>query len=197
MRRLFCTVLVAVAMVTAFAAPADADPAEDSVVGTGVISVNFAGVVDILLRVTIDAHSDSSGGNPTGSVLVAFDAGGLTVFSGPVTCLAVEGNTAYVGIADEVTPGPIIFEVVDNSATGSADTIGVIDEDILGCDPGFSPVANPLVSGDFVVHASVALTSKDQCKLGGWSDLTNDEGQPFASQGECVAFVQRRSGLAA
>ena len=192
MSRLFRTVLVAVAMVTAFAAPASAAPAEDFVVGTGVIEVPnplYPGLT-LPIDIAIDAHSDPSGGNPTGSVLATLEAYGLTLFSGPVTCLVVTGNTAVIGITDAAT-GPVIFEVVDNSATGTADTIGLIDADIFGCDPGFSPLPDPLVSGDFVVHDSLGLTSKDQCKLGGWSDFTNDEGQPFASQGECIAFVQR------
>ena len=35
-------------------------------------------------------------------------------------------------------------------------------------------------------------TDKDQCKQGGWEDLVDDQGRPFANQGECVAFVQRQ-----
>jgi hypothetical protein len=34
------------------------------------------------------------------------------------------------------------------------------------------------------------LTTKNQCKHGGWHDFTNNEGHPFENQGECIAFVQ-------
>ena len=196
MRRVFRTVLVALAMVTVFAAPAEAAPEGDFVVGAGVIEIPAPGFPGVTVQVDIalDAHSDASGENPTGTVLATLPLTGLTLFSGPVTCLAVTGNTAFIGIADPFT-GPVIFEVVDNSATGTADTIGLIDADLSGCAPGFSPLPDPLVAGDFVVHDSLppALATKDQCKHGGWRDFTDDEGHPFKHQGACIAFVSHRS----
>jgi hypothetical protein len=32
-------------------------------------------------------------------------------------------------------------------------------------------------------------TSKDDCKDGGWRNLTDDTGRPFKNQGDCVSFV--------
>lgn len=32
-------------------------------------------------------------------------------------------------------------------------------------------------------------TSKDQCKKGGWENLTDASGQPFKNQGDCVSYV--------
>ena len=188
-------VLVAVAMVTGFAAPANAAPAEDFVVGAGVIEIPHPLVPGARLQIdiSVDAHSGASGEDPTGTVLVTLPVAGLTLYSGPVTCLVVTANTAFVGIEDPVT-GPVIFEVVDNGATGAPDTIGLIDADVPGCAPGFHPVPDPLVAGDLEVHDSLPLTSKDQCKHGGWVNLTDDVGQPFASQGQCIAFVQPTSG---
>ena len=37
--------------------------------------------------------------------------------------------------------------------------------------------------------ASTTPVSKSQCKAGGWRSLTNGQGQPFRSQGQCVSFV--------
>ncbi|MET0902322.1 MAG: hypothetical protein ABWZ52_03700 [Acidimicrobiales bacterium] len=192
MSRLIRAVIAVLAMGTVFAGPANAAPDEDFVAGTGTIAIPdpINPSRSLLIDVSIDARSGASGENPTGTVVAKVRDFDLVPYSGPVTCLAVNGNTAFVGIADPAT-GPVIFEVVDNSATATVDTIGVIDADIPGCAPGFSPVPDPLVAGDFVVHDSLALTSKDQCKLGGWRDFTDDEGQEFASQGECIAFVQR------
>ena len=102
-----------------------------------------------------------------------------------MTCLVVTGNRAIIGFED-ASDGHVTAEVVDN-ATDSPDTFAVV-LGATGCSPvGTSPF--PLVSGNFVVHDAVPLTSKDQCKDGGWRDFTDDEGQPFENQGDCIAFV--------
>lgn len=31
--------------------------------------------------------------------------------------------------------------------------------------------------------------NKDSCKNGGWMDLTNDDGEPFKNQGDCVSYM--------
>ena len=36
---------------------------------------------------------------------------------------------------------------------------------------------------------SVAPTTKDQCKQGGWQAYTDSNGTPFKNQGDCVSFV--------
>jgi hypothetical protein len=184
--------LVAVAIVALFPGRADAAPDGDSVVGTGVIEIPnpLAPGSTVPIDISLDAHSDASGGNPTGTVLVTLTAASLTLYSGPVTCLAVTGNTAIIGF-DDVSSGHVIFEVVDNSALGTPDTIGLNDADPTGCSLPESPVASPLVYGDFVVHDALTVTSKGQCKNGGWRNFTDDKGQPFASQGVCIAFVQK------
>ena len=137
-----------------------------------------------VVAVSIDAHSDASGTNPSGTVDVFFPGFG-SVFKGPVTCLLVTGNRAIIGFEDALN-GHVTAEVVDNSATSSPDTFALV-LGATGCSPVSSPF--PLVSGDFVVHDAVPLTSKDQCKDGGWRDFTDDQGQPFENQGECIAFV--------
>jgi hypothetical protein len=114
--------------------------------------------------------------------------GDASIFTGPVTCLVVTGNTAVIGFED-AREGHVISEVVDNSATGSADTIGLV-LGATGCSPGSGIEAFPLVSGDIVVHDALPLASKNQCKDGGWGDFTDDQGRPFDNQGQCIAFVQ-------
>jgi hypothetical protein len=188
MSRLLCSVVVVVAGIAVIAAPARAAPDEDFVVGTGEILVGPTGFPPSLLSVVIDAHSDATGGNPSGTfnILIAGDG---SLFSGPVTCLAVSGNLADIGIED-ARAGHLVFEVVDNSATGSPDTITFFFAAAGTCPLGVGGPGLPLVSGDFVVHDAVPLTSKDQCKDGGWRNFTDDEGHPFENQGECIAFVQ-------
>jgi hypothetical protein len=38
-----------------------------------------------------------------------------------------------------------------------------------------------------------APANVDECKDGGWVDLVDDSGQPFANQGDCVAYVSVHS----
>lgn len=39
--------------------------------------------------------------------------------------------------------------------------------------------------------------SKEACKEGGWQNYTDDQGRPFANQGDCVSFVAGRSDAGA
>lgn len=55
--------------------------------------------------------------------------------------------------------------------------------------PAAATTSTPPTSAPPPTHVP---TDKDQCKHGGWQDLVDDHGRPFANQGECVAFVQRQ-----
>ena len=185
MSRFLRTVIVAVAIMTVIVAPASAAPDEDFATGSGVIVVLAPGFPPLVVDIFVDAHSDASGGNPGGTVNLSSLG---ESFTGPVTCLVVTGNRAIIGFED-ASDGHITIEVVDNSATGSPDTfIGSVGT--TGCSPLVGGEPFSLVSGDFVVHDAVPLTSKSQCKDDGWRDFTDDEGHPFNNQGECIAFVQ-------
>jgi len=185
MSRFLRTVIVAVAVMTVIVAPASAAPDEDFATGSGVIVVLAPGFPPIVVDIFVDAHSDASGGNPGGTVNLSGNLGGM--FTGPVTCLVVTGNRATIGFED-ASAGHITIVGVDKSATGSPDTF-VGSTGTTGCSPVVSEPFS-LVSGDFVVHDAVPLTSKSQCRDGGWRDFTDDEGHPFMNQGECIAFVQ-------
>jgi hypothetical protein len=196
MSRFLCSAMVVIAGMAVIAAPANAASDGDSVVGIGAIEVPFPFPPPdtVVLDVFIDAHSDASGGNPSGTFTVMFTPTGSTTFAGPVTCLEVTGNSAIIGF-DDAGFGHVTVQVVDNSATGSPDTISgpdTSDPSGFGCFPPFGGEGQvfPLVSGDFVVHDALPLTSKDQCKDGGWRDFADDEGNAFDNQGECVAFVE-------
>jgi len=43
-----------------------------------------------------------------------------------------------------------------------------------------------------IVSTAGTPTSKQACKKGGWSNLANDQGQPFRNQGQCVKFAVHR-----
>ena len=193
MSRFVCSVMVAVAVMTVTAAPVGAAPDEDFVVGSGRFAIPVLPsptFPDGFIRLDgfIDAHSDASGANPSGAFTLRSPDFGLLLFSGPVTCLEVTGNTAVIGFDDQQA-GHYAIQVVDNTTTGTADTFaGPVS--VAGCSfVSGVPVLSP-IGGDFaVVHDALPLTSKDQCKDGGWRDFTDGEGNPFDNQGECIAFV--------
>jgi hypothetical protein len=158
-------------------------PVEDSVVLTG--GPASAGR---FLVFEIDATSGPSGENPTGQVRFDAVVGAIRVEnSGPVTCLAVRGNTAIINILD-ARIGVVTIQVEDGqpdtfdagptgAATGRAPT---------DCSPLEVPfVGERMVLGDIVViDAQPVPTTKDQCKNGGWRNFPG-----FKSQGDCVSFV--------
>ena len=69
-----CSVMVVVAGLAVIAAPASAAADEDFVVGAGEIVVSPPGLPPAVLGVSIDAHSDASGANPSGTLDVSCQA---------------------------------------------------------------------------------------------------------------------------
>ena len=120
---------------------------------------------------------------------------------GPVSCLAVEGNRAVIGVAtDFVIVGNrvrgIFLIAVDGGPEGSGlDSFTVINRlDFLGLPnapptdctvSGLPATGDPVTQGDIVViDAEPFPTSKGECKNGGWRTFG-----VFKNQGDCVSFV--------
>jgi hypothetical protein len=135
--------------------------------------------------ITIEELSATSGPNgedPTGEIVFNF----VQIFdSGPVTCLAVSGNTAIFNFRSEFLGGlTVTAQVVDDST----DTFSIlaVGRSTIDCSPSSPTTAAPLIRGDLkVVDAQPPPTSKAQCVNGGWRQLG------FANQGLCIAFVNR------
>ena len=173
--------LVAIALLGAIGAPAVSQaqgPAQDSVTGSGT-----AGPYSFVF----DAHSGPSGENPTGTAAISLTSTPSVFTSGPVTCLAVDGNRAVIGI--ENGPGSLtagegtLIEVTDNP---DALFFRLWFEPPNTCltDPsGYTPT--PVTSGDIrITDAPPLPISKEQCKNGGWKNFPG-----FKNQGDCVSFV--------
>lgn len=178
MRRavLSCAVI---AVLVALPSPAQAASAGDSVVLTGAP----ADAPAFFTLFTLEARSGPSGENPTGQV--RFDAfGGSLHLNGPVTCLAVTGNTAIIGFHDEPANATVTLRVVDD-APDTFDVVS-IERSPTDCSPAApSGFESFLQTGDItVVDAPPVPTSKDQCKNGGWRTFG-----AFRNQGDCVSFV--------
>jgi hypothetical protein len=175
-RMLFVAAAVGVGVALAFPGVSGAQiPTQDSVILTG--GPAQAGAFTLI---DIDATSGPSGENPTGQV--RFDVSGLSI-GGPVTCLAVSGNTAIINFDDQIGGfGVSTVEVVD----GQPDFFDAAPtgREPTDCSPSF-PLLRPVSGGDIVVVDAPPLpTSKEQCKKGGWRDFPQ-----FKNQGQCIAFV--------
>jgi hypothetical protein len=153
-------------------------PRQDSVTLTG-----GPGVANEEVVFTLNATSGPSGENPSGQV--RFTALGVFDLSGPVTCLAVRGNTATINFQDQTGGfGITTVQVVDDQPD-SFDAIptGRAPSD---CSPlPFTGFGGPLSGADVVVVDAPPLpTSTEQCKRGGWLAFG-----VFKNQGDCVSFV--------
>jgi hypothetical protein len=137
---------------------------------------------------SLDATSGPSGENPSGEAdfTVATDTGSVFHIQGPVTCLAVSGNTAVIGVQSQLQPffGVVAVLVVD-------DQPDIFDSPVIqraptDCSPAsFTGFAGPLLSGDITVFdAQVPPTTRGQCLNDGWRQYG------FANQGQCIAFVK-------
>jgi hypothetical protein len=151
-----------------------------------------------------DALSDPLGGDPSGHVRASLSTveHGYTA-EGPVSCLAVTGSRAVIGVdTNFMIVGNLVRGVfvvaVDGGPEGSGlDTFNVINRlDFLGlpnAPPTDCTVAGLPTTGEAVTHGDIVVTdaqpfptTKDDCKNGGWRNFPD-----FKSQGQCVAFVQR------
>jgi hypothetical protein len=173
-------------------------PAGDSV--TGSLLLDPPGTnPEVTTRFFFDAHSGPAGENPSGTVNLV---GRFIVDRGAVTCLAVDGNRASIGVSFDgggfLGPyGSVVF--VDDLGGEGEDTIA--RQVFVGPSTG-PPICptelpegvtrplgptypDPLFDGNIVIVDAPSLpNSKDQCKNGGWRSYN-----VFKNQGDCVSFV--------
>lgn len=178
---LFVAAVVGVVLALPGVSGAQAPPAQDSVVLTGGPAQAASFTV-----IAVSAASGPSGENPTGQI--RFDVFGNQVqLGGPVTCLAVSGNTATINFRQPTGPfaGINTVEVVDNQPdTFTAAPTFREPTDCSPLDPIFARYS--LSGGNItVVDAPPLPTSRGQCKEGGWQQFG------FKNQGQCVASLNR------
>jgi hypothetical protein len=169
--------LVAVMVLGALAAPAVSQgqgPVEDSVTGSGT-----AGPYSFVF----DAHSGPSGAHPTGTAGFSLTEVPSVFARGPVSCLAVQGDHAVIGIANDpgsVGQGALIEVFGSNTVAFSIASAPPTD---CSTGVGNDPVA--VTSGAIAITDARALPmAKAQCKNRGWQTYG-----AFKNQGECVSFV--------
>jgi hypothetical protein len=172
----------------------------DSVTGTGTVVLvvtlpEFTGT--LVSSFALDAHSGPSGEDPSGTV--SFPEVGIV--DSPITCLDVRRVTFFGGSFLQATMnfpalGQVTMQISDGGVPDMPDDVVVSQifspRAATDCSPlAFSDtnVRGQVTSGDVVfVDVPPLPTSKDQCKDDGWRNF----GSFFRSQGDCVAFVERR-----
>ena len=174
-------------------------PVGDSV--TGSLLLSPPGTEDTT-RYFFDARSGPAGEHPSGTVTLL---GRFIVDQGAVTCLAVNGNRASIGVSFTgggfVDPrGEVIFiddlggegedriarQVFVSPSTGPPVCPTELPPDVTR--PLGPTYPDPLFDGNVVItDARSVPTAPQQCKNGGWRNFPG-----FKNQGQCVAFVQRK-----
>lgn len=173
-------------------------PAGDSVTGSLLLSPPGTNP-EVTVRYFFDAHSGPAGQNPSGTVN---GVGRFIVDRGVVTCLAVDGNRATIGVSFDgggfLGPyGSVVF--VDDLGGEGQDTIARQVFAGPGTGPTTCPTELPegvtrplgptypdaLFDGNIVIaDAPSSPNSKSQCKNNGWRIYPG-----FKNQGDCVSFV--------
>jgi hypothetical protein len=148
------------------------------------------------VRMTIKALSGPTQENPTGTVEFTRPSG--EKLTGRVTCVSVKGAMATVGVRFErALPGgqpAALIDVLDYSNTD------VLIPDRVAIDPtsavpsqcpfpvhmtAFRETTNSTFT---VLRAPPLLTTKAQCRQGGWQQYGI-----FANQRECMAYVKEQA----
>jgi hypothetical protein len=172
--------LVAVLSLLIVALGVSASPAAGQLSGDSVTGSGTAGPFSF----AFDVHSGPSGENPTGTAETSLTSNPSIFARGPVTCLAVQGNHAVIGIANDsgsVGVGTLI-EVTDDPDTL---VFSIRPAPPTDCSTGVDSEVAPVSSGDIAITDTAALpTTKEQCKKGGWRSFG-----VFKNQGDCVSFV--------
>ena len=87
-------------------------------------------------------------------------------------------------------PYPVEIHFVITSGTGAL--AGASGEFVLtGTSTGPGAVGEAFSMSGSITIPSPIPTDRAMCRQGEWRDLTDDQGDPFANLGRCVAFVSR------
>ena len=147
-------------------------------------------LVSSITQLSFDYTGVATAGSPRISLPIDTDNNGTTDFYAFI-------SASHCGIAGHVdihnagclvfyTGGPVSGETW---ATFSAHGWRVATDGVpfvIADDPGIWTVSNvQLGQGE---SAGVA-TSKEDCKKGGWADLTSANGSAFKNQGDCIQYV--------
>ena len=166
--------------------------ANGSYSGVYYASSNLSGkLVSSIAQLSFDYTGNAAtAGSPRISLPIDTDNNGTTDFYAFISAshcgIGVHVDINNAGCLVFYTTGPVGGETWTTFASHgwrvATDNVPFVIAD----DPGIWTVSNvQLGQGE---AASVA-TSKNECKKGGWADLTRADGSSFKNQGDCIQYV--------
>jgi hypothetical protein len=179
-------------------------PTQASVIPQYTVSGSYSGTSALdsgggcsFIHQTVSATGDITPFGPSTSLALAYcvEFGSPYNVSGSYQLVTTDGQVggALTGQVEAApTPDglfPYHFDLTIVAATGQfAGATGA-----MALDGSFGAAPDTITgtaSGTISFGTPIATTRQD-CKNGGWSSVTNDNGQPFRNEGLCVAFVAR------
>ena len=131
-----------------------------------------------------------------GSGTMHFDftfAGSTTSGTGVLTRSDGATLTGTETSAVTVSSNGFLVEIHFVVTSGTGGLTGVTGEIVLtGISGGPGVVGDVFTMTGTLTTPALVPSDEDQCKHGGWQDLSNDRGEPFANQGRCVSYVAAR-----
>ncbi len=155
------------------------------------VSVSLNGGPSGNTDITVElAALDGPGGSP-GSVLASDTTLPTNIANGacpwPAACDMVVNFTNPASVTSGQSYA-IVLRTTGNTYGWHGDN-GVVSPQSWISDGG-GPWSGPGFTLDFATYVTpLAPTSKNQCKDGGWQNLTDNNGTPFKNQGDCVSYV--------
>lgn len=148
-------------------------------------------------------ENSCGGGSPRFQVNLdngAGDTGNMFVYIGPPPNYTLCPANVWTNSGNLVTPASLVdtsqldggtfYDPYANALVNYGDyTVTGIQ---LVADGEWAFTGNQVVLVDNVqINADiVTFETKESCKNGGWQDLTDDNGNPFKNQGDCVSYFQ-------
>jgi hypothetical protein len=155
---------------------------QDSVTGTA--SYEIFAPEPVQVTDVFSVFSGPSGENATGTVT---GTAGVVSIVADVTCLAVTGNRAVIGLmARPPDSFDLYLVVVDGGASGqdASAAVGSPGPSTDCASVTSTPSLTPYSGGNVVItDAPPFPTTRDQCKNAGWRQFG------FKNKGQCVSFV--------
>ena len=187
MTRPLCVFVALLSVLSLPSVASGQSPTSDSVVGTLTFPTPLVGPE----QETYEVASGPNGEQAGGEVVVALVDHPGTFLTFEVTCLAVSGNRAVMGMfrPDPIIGDTALYRLIVDGGPGRPDAVGVTAAAgrptacatiPIEVDPSLQPV-----TGDAVVtNASALPTVTAQCKRGGWRTYN-----VFKNQGDCVSYL--------
>lgn len=125
-------------------------------------------------RISVPIDTDANGSWNSFAFIDAANCGQTGATSGTVNlgCPVFFGGTLYANWAAFASANPTYRIATD------AITFVIVDQPFLGT-----------VSNVQLGQVEDLASDKDECKDGGWADLTREDGSSFKNQGDCIQYV--------